>query len=161
MQIRSATVQDADQCAAIYTPFVTESWVSFESTPPDVIEMSRRIERALVSHDWLVAEIEGAIAGYAYGAPHRTREAYKSSCDVTVYINPSFSRQGVGRALYEALFQRLNERKFHALFAGIALPNDASLGLHQSLGFTSVGIYREVGRKMGAWRDVQWMQRLL
>ena len=161
MQIRSATVQDADQCAAIYAPFVTDSWVSFETLPPDATEMGQRIERALSSHDWLVAETDGAVAGYAYGSQHRTRSAYQSSCDVAVYIDPAFARQGIGRLLYKALFERLRERKVHALFAGIALPNDGSIGLHRSLGFSPVGIYQQVGWKMDAWRDVQWMQRLL
>jgi L-amino acid N-acyltransferase YncA len=161
MQVRPATVKDAGQCAEIYAPFVTDSWVSFESVPPDKIEMEFRIERALEFHDWLVADIGGKITGYAYGSGHRSREAYQHSCDVSVYVDQAFSRQGIGRTLYDALFARLKERKFHALFAGIALPNDASVGLHQSSGFTSVGIYREVGWKMGAWRDVQWMQRLL
>ncbi|MEP2987467.1 MAG: arsinothricin resistance N-acetyltransferase ArsN1 family B [Parasphingorhabdus sp.] len=161
MQIRSATVQDADQCASIYAPFVTDSWVSFESTPPDVTEMGRRIEQTLASYEWLVSEVDGHVAGYAYGSEHRSREAYKTSCDVTVYVDPSFSRRGIGRALYIDLFERLKKRGFHALFAGIALPNDASLGLHQSLGFKPVGVYQQVGRKLGAWRDVQWMQRLL
>jgi len=161
MRIRPATVADAGRCAAIYAPFVTDCWVSFETTPPDSTEMGHRIEKALVFYDWLVAEVDGIVAGYAYGSQHRAREAYQGSCDVTIYIDPAYSRQGVGRALYGALFEQLKERGYHALFAGIALPNDASLGLHQSLGFTSVGIYREVGWKMGGWRDVEWLQRLL
>lgn len=161
MLVRSATVKDADQCASIYAPFVADSWISFETSPPDATEMRRRIEQALSSHDWMVAETEGRIAGYAYGSQHRTRAAYQNSCDVAVYIDPAFSRQGVGRSLYAALFPRLKERNYHALFAGIALPNEGSIGLHQSLGFSTVGIYREVGWKLGAWRDVQWMQRLL
>lgn len=161
MLIRSATTNDADQCASIYAPFVTGSWISFETSPPDAAEMGRRIEASLSSHDWLVAEMEGRIAGYAYGSQHRTRAAYQSSCDVAVYVDPAFSRRGVGRSLYESLFGRLKERQYHAAFAGIALPNESSIGLHQSVGFATVGIYREVGWKLGAWRDVQWMQRLL
>jgi phosphinothricin acetyltransferase len=122
--------------------------------------MARRIADHGATHGWLVAEADGQIAGYAYGSPHRTRAAYASSCDVAVYVDPAFARQGVGCALYSALLPALAER-YHAAFAGIALPNAASIGLHEAMGFTPVGIYREVGWKMGGWRDVGWWQRLL
>ncbi|HEY7808308.1 MAG TPA: GNAT family N-acetyltransferase [Croceibacterium sp.] len=136
------------------------SWVSFELEAPDEGEMARRIAAYSTSHAWLVAEIDGALAGYAYGSPHRDRAAYASSCDVAVYVAPEYARRGVGRALYAALLPVL-AAKYHAAFAGIALPNDASIGLHEAMGFTPVGIYRQVGRKMGGWRDVGWWQRLL
>jgi phosphinothricin acetyltransferase len=122
--------------------------------------MARRIAEYGSSHSWLVAEIEGGLAGYAYGSPHRVRAAYASSCDVAVYVDPKHGRQGLGRALYAQLLERLGE-SYHAAFAGIALPNAASIGLHEAMGFTPVGIYREVGWKMGAWRDVGWWQRVL
>ncbi|MEO0441022.1 MAG: N-acetyltransferase family protein [Pseudomonadota bacterium] len=161
MQIRSATAEDADRCAEIYAPFVIDHWVSFESSAPDGAEMGSRIGKVLDSHAWLVAEVDGIVAGYAYGSQHRSRAAYRTSCDVAVYIDPVFARQGIGRGLYQSLFPDLKSRGFHAAFAGIALPNEASLALHRSVGFSSVGVYREVGWKMGAWRDVEWMQRLL
>ena len=137
-----------------------DTWISFELDPPDDAEMARRIADYGSSHGWLVAEVDGVLAGYAYGSPHRTRAAYASSCDVAVYVDPAFARRGLGRALYAALIERL-AGKYHAAYAGIALPNDASIGLHEAMGFTSVGIYREVGWKLGAWRDVGWWQRLL
>lgn len=137
-----------------------ESGISFELEPPDEAEMARRIAAYSASHAWLVAGCDGKVAGYAYGSPHRERAAYASSCDVAVYVDPAHARQGIGRALYARLLPALGE-KYHAAFAGIALPNDASIGLHESMGFTPVGIYREVGWKMGAWRDVGWWQRLL
>ncbi len=149
------------RCAEIYRPFVTDGWVSFELEPPDECDMARRIEEYSASHSWLVIEVDGIIAGYAYGCPHRTREAYRTSCDVSVYVDPAFSRQGLGRMLYLELLSQLKARGYHAAYAGIALPNDASEGLHKAMGFTPVGIYREVGWKMGAWRDVGWWQRLL
>lgn len=161
MHIRPATPADAPACAAIYAPFVTGSVVSFETEAPDNAEMARRIADYGASHAWLVAEIDGAVAGYAYGSPHRTRAAYASSCDVTVYVDPAHARQGIGRALYAALLPRLKDKGLHAAFAGIALPNPGSVGLHEAMGFTPVGIYREVGRKLGAWHDVGWWQRLL
>lgn len=144
----------------IYAPFVTGSWISFELEPPSVEEMARRIADYGESHAWLVAERGGVVAGYAYGSPHRAREAYSTSCDVAVYVDPACARAGIGRKLYAALIPRLRE-KYHAAFAGIALPNDASIGLHEAMGFGPVGVYREVGWKLGGWRDVGWWQRLL
>ncbi|WP_205651099.1 GNAT family N-acetyltransferase [Tsuneonella mangrovi] len=158
--VRPADERDAPGCAAIYAPFVRDTWVSFELEPPSEAEMALRIAEYGHSHAWLVAEHDGKLAGYAYGSPHRTRAAYGSSCDVAIYVDPGFRRHGVGRALYGDLLARLAGR-YHAAFAGIALPNDASIGLHQAVGFTAVGVYREVGWKLGAWRDVSWWQRLL
>ena len=147
-------------CALIYAPFVTCSWISFELEPPNAEEMANRIAKHGASHGWLVAELGGVVAGYAYGSPHRERAAYASSCDVAVYVDPACARQGIGRKLYAALIPRLRER-YHAAFAGIALPNEASVGFHEAMGFAPVGIYREVGWKLGGWRDVGWWQRLL
>lgn len=161
MLIRAATADDAAACAAIYRPHVTDGWTSFELDPPDQAEMARRIASYSQSHAWLVAARAGAVIGYAYGSPHRTREAYATSCDVAVYVAADASGQGVGRRLYEALLPVLKARGLHAAFAGIALPNPASIGLHEAMGFTPVGVYREVGWKMGGWRDVGWWQRVL
>lgn len=137
-----------------------DTWISFELEPPDEAEMARRIAEYSASHAWLLAEADGALAGYAYGSPHRSRAAYASSCDVAVYVDPAHARRGIGRALYAELLGRLRE-EYHAAFAGIALPNAASIGLHEAVGFTPVGIYREVGWKLGGWRDVGWWQRRL
>jgi phosphinothricin acetyltransferase len=139
---------------------VTDTWISFEIEPPSPAEMAERIDQYHASHAWLVAEQSGQVAGYAYGSPHRSRAAYASSCDVAVYVDPAFARLGIGRTLYAALLPLLGE-KYHAAFAGIALPNAASIGLHEAMGFTPVGTYREVGQKLGGWRDVAWYQRLL
>ena len=136
------------------------TWISFELDPPDEAEMARRIALYGESHGWLVAEVGGVLAGYAYASPHRERAAYASSCDVAIYVDPAFARRGLGRALYAALLGQL-AGKYHAAYAGIALPNDASVGLHEAMGFTPVGMYREVGWKLGGWRDVGWWQRLL
>lgn len=153
--------RDGARCAEIYAPFVTENWVSFELDPPSGAEMARRIGRYAQSHGWLMAERDGQVVGYAYASPHRERAAYASSCDVAVYVDRTLSRRGIGRTLYDVLLPVLKERGFHAAFAGIALPNPGSIGLHEALGFTPVGIYREVGWKCDGWRDVGWWQRLL
>ncbi len=123
--------------------------------------MARRIEAYRAAHAWLVAERDDRVIGYSYAAPHRTREAYAPSCDVAVYVDPVSARMGIGRALYVELLPALKLRAFHAAFAGIALPNVGSVALHETMGFTPVGVYREVGWKMGGWRDVGWWQRLL
>lgn len=159
--ITPAEQNDAAACAAIYRPHVTDGWASFETEPPDAGEMARRIADYGASHAWLIARVGDDIAGYAYGSPHRTRAAYASSCDVAIYVAAAHARRGVGRALYGALLPLLKERGLHAAFAGIALPNPASIALHEAAGFTPVGIYREVGWKLGGWRDVGWWQRLL
>ena len=123
--------------------------------------MAKRIALYEPSHGWLVAELDGKAVGYAYGSPHRERAAYASSCDVAVYIEQAHARRGIGRALYDMLLPDLKKRGYHAAFAGIALPNPGSIGLHEAFGFTQVGVYREVGWKCGGWRDVGWWQRLL
>ncbi|MCB2047724.1 MAG: N-acetyltransferase [Novosphingobium sp.] len=162
LSVRNAVPdRDAAACAAIYAPFVTDTWVSFELDPPDAGEMAHRIADYSASHAWLVAERDGQIAGYAYASPHRSRAAYASSCDVAVYVDPAWARRGVGRSLYAELLPLMARKGFHAAFAGIALPNPGSIGLHEAMGFTPVGIYREVGWKLGGWRDVSWWQRLL
>lgn len=151
LTIRDSRPEDAEACAAIYAPHVTDSWVSFELEAPDAAEMARRIADYAASHAWLVAERDGEIVGYAYGSPHRTRAAYASSCDVAIYVSANASRSGIGRALYQELLARLQAKGFHAVFAGIAQPNPASVALHEACGFTPVGVYREVG----------WWQRVL
>jgi L-amino acid N-acyltransferase YncA len=161
VRIRPATAADAPSCAALYAPYVTDGWVSFEIEPPDEAEMARRIAAYAATHGWLIAEADGAFLGYAYASPHRTREAYQTSVDVAVYVNAAAQGRGVGKALYAALFADLGAKGYHAAYAGIAIPNAPSEALHRAVGFTPVGIYREVGWKMGAWRDVGWWQRLL
>jgi L-amino acid N-acyltransferase YncA len=160
--IRLARIADAARCAEIYRPFVTDNWVSFETEPPDMQDMAQRIGSYGESHAWLVAEDEaGRVIGYAYASPHRSRAAYDTSADVAVYVDPAAARLGIGRALYAALFPLLREKGIHAVFSGIALPNPGSIGLHEAMGFTPIGIYREVGWKMGGWRDVGWWQLVL
>jgi len=159
--LRPASRSDAARCAAIYRPFVTDNWVSFETQAPDANEMARRIARYGESHAWLVADDSGLLIGYAYGSPHRDRAAFATSVDVAIYIDPAYARRGVGRALYGDLLPRLAAKGAHAAFAGIALPNPGSIALHEAMGFTLAGIFREVGWKMGGWRDVGWWQRIL
>ena len=121
--------------------------------------MEGRIAATLELAPWLVYEDQaGRVAGYAYGSRHRDRAAYQWSVDVSVYVDEAFRRRGIGRALYTTLFPLLRLQGFHAAHAGITLPNSGSVGLHESLGFVPVGIYRGVGYKLSAWHDVGWWQ---
>jgi phosphinothricin acetyltransferase len=151
-------VRDAAACAAIYEPFVLDTAVSFEERPPDEREFARRIERGAQTHPWLVAERDGALAGFAYASSHRSRAAYRWAADVAVYVAADQRRSGVGRALYEALLPLLARQGLYVACAGITLPNDASVALHEAVGFTPVGVYRRIGFKCGQWHDVGWWQ---
>ncbi len=157
--VRDATADDAAACRDVYAPYVTGTAVSFETHPPTAVEMAARIAAAQERHAWLVLEADGGVHGFAYGGPFTGREAYRWSCSVSVYLEPGRRRTGAGRALYGALFERLAARGYRRALAGVALPNDASLGLHRALGFEPVGTYRRVGWKAGAWHDVTWLQR--
>ncbi len=159
--VRPARLSDAPAVQAIYAPIVEKAAIAFEELAPDVAESERRMQRIQHEHLYLVAERDGVVIGYAYGGRHRERAAYKTSVDVTVDIAESARRQGAGRLLYGELLPALKAQGYHAAFAGITLPNPGSVGLHEAMGFISVGVYREVGRKFDEWRDVGWRQRLL
>ena len=156
--IRDATSADAPACAALYAPYVLDTAVSFETEPPAAEEMARRISDAQERHAWLVAEHDGAVAGYAYAGAWRSRAAYNRTAETSIYLAPSATGRGLGSALYTALLQRLAQLDFRTAVAGMTLPNPASERLHAGLGFTPVGVFRRVGWKNGAWQDVSWMQ---
>jgi len=157
--VRDAVPDDAPACAAIYAPYVRDTAISFETEPPTAEEMADRIAEAQRRHAWLVLEDAGAVTGYAYGGPFMARAAYQWSATVSVYLENGRRRTGAGRALYTALFDRLAARGIRTVLAGIAVPNDASIGLHRALGFEPAGTYRRVGWKLGRWHDVAWYQR--
>jgi L-amino acid N-acyltransferase YncA len=155
--------RDGPACAAIYAPYITDSTASFELEPPTAAEFTTRIALLSRTHPYLVVvedtgEVE-IIAGFAYASAHRPRAAYRWACEVSVYLHPGYHRRGIGTALYETLFELLRSQGMQRVCAGITLPNDPSLGLHRSVGFEDVGVYRKIGWKAGAWRDVIWLQR--
>src|SRR3712207_5676700 len=156
--IRLATERDAEEIASIYAPNVTDTIISFESEPPTADEMCLRIEGTLERYPWLVCERRGRVLGYAYAGAHGSRAAYRWSVDVSVYVRAGAQRMGVGRALYTSLFAALTLQGFYNAYAGATLPNPASVGLHEAVGFRPVGVYRGVGYKMGAWHDVRWWE---
>ncbi len=159
--LRVATPDDAEDMAAIYAPFVRDTVISFETMVPDAAEMARRIAATLETHPWLVAEEDERIIGYAYASPHRTREAYRWSCDVTVYLADGARGRRLGTRLYTDLLGILRAQGFRNAFAGIALPNAASVALHEKMGFRHLGTYTQVGFKLGQWHDVGWWQHTL
>ena len=161
-RIRMATPADAEDIVRIYAPIVADTTISFELDVPTVDEMRHRIVRTLERFPWLVSEdADGRVDGYVYAGPHRERAAYRWSVDVTAYLRDDARGRGIGKGLYTALFEELPTLGYFQAFAGIALPNAASIALHESVGFTPLGIYRNVGYKLGAWHDVGWWQRSL
>jgi L-amino acid N-acyltransferase YncA len=134
---------------------VTETATSFEEAVPGPEEMARRIRAA---KEWLVAEEAGTLVGFAYASEHRARAAYRWAVDVTAYVDSGHRRRGIARQLYATLFERLRVRGYRIACAGVAMPNDASVGLHRAMGFEEVGTYRGIGWKLGRWHDVIWLQ---
>lgn len=162
MRLRFATPDDAETISAIYAPVVTGTAISFEVEPPAADEMRRRLIATLRRFPWLVSlDDEGLVNGYAYASAHRERPAYQWSVDTTVYVRAGSRGRGVGRGLYEALLAELTKLGYAQAFAGIALPNAASVALHEAVGFKHIGVYEKVGFKLGVWRDVGWWQKTL
>jgi phosphinothricin acetyltransferase len=162
MLIRDADPQrDCAACAAIYAPSVRDGVASLEERAPDPREFADRIRIIQRTHPWLVAEIDAVVVGYAYASRHRERASYRWAADVTVYISDAHQRRGIGRALYDTLLDLVARQGIYEACAGITLPNDASVGLHESLGFEPVGVYRNIAYKFGAWRSVGWWQKTL
>jgi len=154
--IRLATAEDAEAIAGIYAPYVTGRPTSFETEAPSAEEMRRRIVQTLPVLPWLVWVEASVVGGYAYARRHRERAAYQWSVEVSVYLDEAFHRRGIGRALYSVLLRILEAQGFVHAYAGIALPNAASQGLHESMGFERVAVYPKAGFKLGAWHDVGW-----
>ncbi len=160
--IRPATDADADAIARIYNHFVEHTTVTFEEAPVAPSEIARRVrEVQSAARPWLVAERGGDVVGYAYAGKWHARSAYRFSAEVTVYVDVAHPRTGIGTRLYAELFPLLQSRGMHALMAGIALPNDPSIALHERFGFTKAAHFREVGFKLGRWIDVGYWQRML
>jgi L-amino acid N-acyltransferase YncA len=150
--------RDAAACAAIYAPYVETTPISFEDRAPDPLEMETRIGHHAATHPWLVAEAGDDVIGYAYACRHRERAAYRWTADVSVYLAANRRREGFGRRLYEELFERLRAQNFQVACAGITLPNEGSVALHENLGFARIGVSPRIGWKAGRWHDVSWWQ---
>ncbi len=157
--IRSAVAADADAIVGIYNHYVTRTIVAMEEEPVSAADMRRRINDVLSGPlPWLVAEQAGSLAGFAYAGKWRTRSGYRFAAEVTAYVAPGRSRRGIGSALYRDLLAGLRERSVHTVMGGIALPNEASVALHEKCGFRKVAHFEQVGFKFNQWIDVGYWQ---
>lgn len=154
--LRLATASDAPQILDIYAPYIRDTSYTFETEVPSLEAFAERIRQTMINYPWLVCEIDGKIAGYAYAARHRERVAYQWSVESSVYVHDDFQRLGVAAALYEALFAILEQQGFRNVYAVINLPNDKSVALHERLGFQYFATYEQVGYKLGKWKNVGW-----
>jgi L-amino acid N-acyltransferase YncA len=161
MTLRFASLRDDAALAAIYAPIVASTAISFELVPPDAAEMRARIAAQPADKPWIVAELDGAVAGYAYASNFRGRPAYRFGVEVTVYVAETARRRGVGQGLYRSLLLLLTMQGYRRAFAGIALPNDASVALHTSAGFTEAGVVHAAGFKFERWHDVAFFEYAL
>ncbi|WP_107979688.1 arsinothricin resistance N-acetyltransferase ArsN1 family B [Pseudoduganella sp. UC29_71] len=156
--IRPAAAADAAAIAAIYNHYVATTTISFEEQPVSVEEMAGRIGTVSAKLPWLVCEQDGIVMGYAYATPWRVRSAYRFSVESSVYVSPEHPRKGVGSRLYRALIDELRARGLHMVIGGIAQPNEASVALHEAMGFRKVAHFAEVGMKFGRWIDVGYWE---
>jgi phosphinothricin acetyltransferase len=160
--IRAATSSDAPAVSDIYNHYVTETIVTFEEEPVPAAEVARRMEEVrTASLPWLVAERGGCVVGYAYAAPWKSRIGYRYSAEITIYLGPEHAGAGIGSSLYGRLFPILQARGLHAVIGGIALPNEASVALHEKFGMSKVAHFAQVGFKFDRWIDVGYWQRTL
>lgn len=162
LTLRPATAADAAAMAALYNPYILDSAISFETEPVDAAEMAARLANVEAAGlPWLVVEVDGVLAGYAYATKWRVRAAYRHAVETSVYLAAGHGRRGLGTQLYQALLARLREGGLHTAIGGIALPNAASVALHEKLGYRRVALFEEVGFKFGRRIDVGYWQLLL
>lgn len=159
--IRPAVDADIDAVASIYAREVEVGYATLDTEPPPRSSWEARLASTHPGDHFLVLEVDGVVAGYAYSGTYNPRGAYGRSRGTTIYLAPRFTGRGLGRRLYDDLLARLQHSGMHTALTAIALPNEASEALHRACGFEPVGIMREVGHKFGRWIDVVWMQKML
>jgi phosphinothricin acetyltransferase len=161
LQLREATPDDAPAIADVYGPYCRATPITFEVEAPSADEIRNRLANVLPQYPWLICERDARVIGYAYANRHRERAAYRWGVDVAIYLDGACHRRGIGRALYSVLFRMLVAQGYYTAYAGITLPNEASVGLHRAMGFESVGVYHGAGFKLGVWHDVVWLEKAL
>jgi phosphinothricin acetyltransferase len=159
--IRLAQPPDAKAILAIYAPYIENTSFTFETEVPTVEEFAQRISNYLQNWPWLVCEVDGKIAGYAYGARYRERTAYQWCTESSVYVHDDYLKMGIATALYKTLFEILKKQGFRNVYAVINLPNDRSVAFHESLGFVHFADYEQVGYKLGKWKTVGWWRLVI
>lgn len=160
MKIRTAKPEDAASIVEIYNFYVENSIATFEVEAVSKSEMRRRVSEILENYPFLVCEENGVLLGYAFAARYKSRAAYRHSVEISVYVKNGTERKGVGSILYEHLFAELKAKPVHAIIAGISLPNERSVRLHEKFGFEKVAHFREVGFKFGRWIDVGYWEKI-
>ena len=160
-KIRLATTDDAEGILAIYAPYIRDTSFTFETEVPSLDDFKKRIADYLLNWPWLVCEIDGVIAGYAYGAKYRERVAYQWCVESSIYVHDDFQKNKVGKALYTALIEILKQQGYRNVYAVINLPNDKSVQFHEACGFTYFATYEKVGYKLGKWKNVGWWQLII
>ena len=158
--IRITNFSDAAQLCEIYNHYVLNTNVTFEEQAVTVEEMASRVEETLPSLPWLVTQDDARVLGFCYASKWKGRCAYRYSAEASVYLRPNATGKGLGTQLYLELLKELKNRSLHTVMGGIALPNDASVALHEKLGFAKVAQFRQVGHKFGNWIDVGYWQLL-
>ncbi|HEM2809177.1 TPA: N-acetyltransferase [Streptococcus suis] len=161
INIRSAQIEDAADLVAIYAPYVENTAITFETEVPTVSDFASRIKKTLEKFPYLVAEEEGRVVGYAYASTYYARAAYDWTVELSVYIQQEARGKGIGSMLYDALEEELTARGFKNFLACIALPNPASISLHEKRGYEQVAHFKKVGYKFGSWHDIVWLQKSL
>ncbi|AXI66065.1 TPA: N-acetyltransferase [Streptococcus suis] len=161
IDIRSARIEDAADLVAIYAPYVEKTAITFETEVPTVEAFASRIEKTLEKFPYLVAVEEGKIVGYAYASTYYARAAYDWTVEFSVYVQKEARGKGIGNLLYTALEEELTVRGFKNFLACIALPNPASIALHEKKGYQQVAHFKKVGYKFGTWHDIVWLQKSL
>jgi phosphinothricin acetyltransferase len=161
MNIRPVNIEDAAAVLAIYAPYIERTSFTFETTVPSLEDFKTRISTYTEKYPWLVAEEAGKVIGYAYASKHRDREAYQWSVESSVYVAEDYQGKGVAEKLYTALFSILQASGFVNVYAGITLPNPKSYSFHTRIGFEPVGVYKNIGYKLGSWHDVAWLVKVI
>jgi phosphinothricin acetyltransferase len=161
ISIRPVKISDADFCLSLYSKYVVGSAVSFELEAPSLEEFSNRIDTISKRFPYLIAEENEHRVGYAYASAYRDRLAYQWNVEVSIYVEEQNKKSGVATALYTQLFSELESIHICKAFAVIALPNDASVGFHNKMGFEKFATYKNVGFKLNQWHDVLWMEKTI
>ena len=161
MMIRPVQLSDAAAIRAIYQPYVTETAITFEVDVPTVQEFERRIAKTLTQFPYLVAEVDGKVVGYAYASTYYARAAYDWTTELSIYLHEDARGRGLGNQLYDALEEELEKRGFLRFLACIAVPNEASVAMHEKRGYVQVAHFPKVGYKFEQWHDIVWMQKIL
>jgi L-amino acid N-acyltransferase YncA len=156
--IRTVKIKDVPMILDIYSYYVENTIITFEITPPDIDEMKRRVMETVKAFDWIIYELNGTTVGYAYYTKFRERKAYDYSCETTVYVHKDFVGKGIGSTLYGELINRLKKTSKAVAIGGISLPNEASVRLHEKMGFKNVGILKNIGRKFNKWISVGYWE---